>query len=153
MVRVRHSEGEVAGMGTMAAMAFRVEWTGGTLRVELDGWDRLANFRRVLEIDRATVAKATVAPRGELESYIDHRQLGIGTHAGERYPGRRRVGTHLGRGVVGKQFWATARGAPELPLLVLDLVDHEFVRAVLAVSDPEAIAALVAPDSSPSRDP
>ncbi len=57
------------------------------------------------------------------------------------------MGTHLGRGVLGKQFWATARGAPELPLLVLDLVDHEFARAVLEVSDPEVIAALVGPDS------
>ncbi|MXY10750.1 MAG: hypothetical protein F4Z00_16390 [Acidimicrobiaceae bacterium] len=140
-------ECEMTGMGTMAAVAFRVELTGSALRVELDRWDRLANFRRVVEIDRSAIAKAAVAPRGEVESYIDHRQLGIGTHAGERYPGRRRVGTHLGRGVLGKQFWATARGAPELPLLVLDLVDHEFARAVLAVSDPEVIAALVGPDS------
>lgn len=140
-------------MPTMAAMAFRVEWTGNALRVELDGWDRLFNWRRVVEIDRASVAKAAVAPRGKLEPDIHYRQLGFGTHAGERYPGRRRVGTQLGRAVVGKQFWAAARGGPELPLLVLDLVDHEFKRAVLAVSKPEVIAASFGPDSAPSLDP
>lgn len=137
----------------MAAVAFRVEWTGSVLRVELDGWDRLFNWRRVVEIDRATVAKAAVARRDELEAEIHYRQSGFGTHAGERYPGRRRVGTQLGRAVVGKQFWAVARGVPELPLLVLDLVDHEFARAVIAVRDPEVIAALVEPDSSAERDP
>ena len=58
----------------------------------------------------------------------------------------------LGRAVVGKQFWAVARSGPELPLLVLDLVDHEFVRVVIEMSEPEVTAALIAPDSSPSRD-
>ena len=50
-------------------------------------------------------------------------------------------------------FWAVARGGPELPLLVLDLVDHEFVRVVLEMSEPEVTAALIVPDYSPSRDP
>ena len=129
-------------------MAFGFEWTGRTLRVELSGWDRIFNGRRVVEIERGNIARAAVSPRHELESRIDHRQLGVGTHAGERYPGRRRVGTHLGRDVVGKQFWATARSGPELPLLVLDLVDHEFKRAVLAVSELDVIDTLLTPDSS-----
>lgn len=133
-------------------MAFRFELAGSTLRVVLSGWDCLSNGRRIVEIDRANVAKAAVIQRHELESRIDHRQLGIGTHAGERYPGRRRVGTHLGRGVVGRQFWVTARSGPSLPLLVLDLIEHEFVRAVLAVSDFDVSDTFLASDPSPSRD-
>lgn len=133
-------------------MAFRFEWTGNTLRVVLSGWDRLFNGRRIVEIDRANIAKAAVAQRHELESLIDHRQLGFGTHAGERYPGRRRVGTQLGRGVVGKQFWAVGPSGPELPLVMLNLVNHDFARAVLALSEPEVIEALLASDSSPDRD-
>ncbi len=136
----------------MIAVAFRVEWTGSTLRVELDRWDRMMNLRRAVEIDRANVAIASVVPRGELETKIDHRQLGIGAHFGWRWPGWRRVGTMLGRAVVGKQFWVVARGGPELPLLVLDLVDHEFVRVVIEMSEPEVTAELIAPNSSPSRD-
>lgn len=137
----------------MAAMAFQFEWTGSTVRVVLTGWDRLYNWRRTVEIDRAHVAKAAVVQRQELESRIDHRQLGVGTHAGARYPGRRRVGTMLGRGVVGKQFWAAARSGPELPLLALDLIDHEFVRAVLAVGDGDVLDAFLPPSSPPRRDP
>lgn len=132
-------------------MAFRFEWTDSTLRVVLSGWDRMYNFRRIVEIDRANIAKAAVIQRHELESSIDHRQLGIGTHAGERYPGRRRVGTHLARGVLGPQFWATARSGPELPLLVLDLINHKFARAVLAVNDPDVIDAIRASGTSPGR--
>ncbi len=137
----------------MAAMAFQVEWNDGTLRIELSRWDRMGNFgRRAVWIDRANVVNAGVVPRGELEIKIDHRQLGIGPHFGWRWPGRRRVGTMLGRAVVGKQFWAVARSGPELPLLVLDLVDHEFVRVVIDASDSEAIAASIGSDSSPERD-
>ena len=129
-------------------MAFQFEWTGRTLRVVLSGWDRKYMFRRIVEIDRANIARAAVIPRHELESRIDHRQWGIGTHAGERRPGRRRVGIHLGRDVIGQQFWVTAASRPELPLLVLDLIDHQFKRAVLAVSDLDMVDALLASDSS-----
>ena len=129
-------------------MAFRFEWNGRTLRVVLSGRDRMSILRSVVEIDRANIARAAVMPRHELESRIDHVQLGIGTHAGERRPGRRRVGIHLGRDVVGQQFWVTAASGPELPLLVLDLIDHQFKRAVLAVSDLDVIEALLASDSS-----
>ncbi len=129
-------------------MAFKFEWTGRTLRVVLSGWDRFATFRRIVEIDRANIARADVMPRHDLESRIDHRQWGIGTHAGECRPGRRRVGIHLGRDVVGQQFWVTATSGPELPLLVLDLVDHQFKRAVLVVSELDVIDALLASDSS-----
>ncbi len=129
-------------------MAFQFEWTGCTLRVVLYGWDRFATFRRIVEIDRANIARAAVIPRHELESRIDHRQWGVGTHAGERRPGGRRVGIHLGRDVVGQQFWVTAASGPELPLLVLDLIDHQFKRAVLAVSDLDMVDALLASDSS-----
>lgn len=136
----------------MASVAFRFEWTGSTLRVVLSGMDCVFNGRRIVEIDRADVARAAVVQRHELESRVDHRQLGFGTHAGERYPGRRRVGTQLGRGVVGPQFWATARSGPELPLLVLDLIDHEFARAVLAVSETDVIDALLGSNSPTNQD-
>ena len=129
-------------------MAFQFEWSGRTLRVVLSGWDRIFTFRRVVEFDRANIARASVISRHELESRIDNRQLGIGTHDGERRPGRRRVGIHLGRDVVGQQFWVTAASGPELPLLALDLIDHQFKRAVLAVSDPDVIDALLASDPS-----
>ena len=38
------------------AVAFQFEWTDSTLRVVLPGWDRMANFRRIVEIDRPCVA-------------------------------------------------------------------------------------------------
>lgn len=129
-------------------MAFWFECTGSTLRVVLSGWDCLANGRRTVEFERADVVKAAVVERHELESRVDHRKLGIGTHFGWVYPGRRRIGTHLGRGVIGPQFWVTARSGPELPLLVLDLTDHEFARAVLAVSEPDVIETFLASNSS-----
>lgn len=137
----------------MVPVAFQFEWTGSTLRVVLSGWDRLATLRRIVEIDRANIAKAAVVQRHELECRIDHRQLGIGTHFGERFPGRRRVGIHLGRGVLGQQFWVTAPSGPELPLLMLDLINHEFARAVLAVSETDLIDALLELNPSPSQDP
>ncbi len=112
----------------------------------------MCNFRRIVEIDRANIAEAAFVQRHELESRIDHRLLGIGSHSGERYPGKRRVGPHLGRAVIGPQFWATAHSGPELPLLVLDLNNHKFKRAVLEISDPELINALLAWGTSPSRD-
>ncbi len=59
-------------------MAFQFEWSGRTLRVVLSGWDRIFTFRRVVEFDRANIARASVISRHELESRIDHRQLGIG---------------------------------------------------------------------------
>lgn len=133
-------------------MAFRIERTDSTLRIVLSGWDRFCNFRRIVEIDQANIAKAAFVQRQEIESRIDHRLNGIGSHSGERYPGWRRVGPHLGRDVVGPQFWATARSGPELPLLVLDLTNHKFKRAVLEVSDPELIDALLAWGTSPGRD-
>ncbi len=112
----------------------------------------MSNFRRIVEIDRANITEAAVIQRHEVESRIDHRLNGIGSHSGERYPGWRRVGPHLGRDVIGPQFWATARSGPELPLLVLDLTNHKFKRAVLEVSDPELIDALLAWGTSPGRD-
>jgi len=43
----------------------------------------------------------------------------------------------LGRGVRGKQFWAVRAGPASALLVVLDLNDHTFRRAVLEVDDPE----------------
>ncbi len=63
-------------------------------------------------------------------------------------PHRYRAAVADGRDVVGQQFWVTAASGPELPLLVLDLIDHQFKRAVLAVSDLDVIDALLASDSS-----
>lgn len=44
----------------------------------------------------------------------------------------------LVRGRSGKQFWAVRAGSGADETLVLDLRDHEFSRAVLAVDQPRA---------------
>ena len=134
------------------AVAFRFEWTDSSFRVVLSRWDRICSFRRIVEIDRANIAKAAFVQRHELESRIDHRLNGVGSHFGWGFPGRRRVGSFLVRDVIGPQFWATARSGPELPLLVLDLIDHKFTRAVLAVSDLDLIDSFLASGTSAVRD-
>ncbi len=40
----------------------------------------------------------------------------------------------IGRGVVGRQFWAVGRGSADSVLVVLDLRGHLFARAVLNVA-------------------
>ena len=124
-------------------MVFRFDQREGTLRVALTGWDRGMIWRRGVDFDRDNIARATVAERHELESLIDHRWLGFGTHDGAKRPGRRRVGLMMGRGMAGKQFWAVPRSGPELPVLVLGLLGHEFSRAVLAVSRPQRVAEML----------
>jgi hypothetical protein len=99
------------------------------------------NWRRNVGFDLDTVTTVGVQERASLEGSIDHRALGWGTHNGAKRPNRRRVGTMLGRGVVGKQFWAVAASRETDPLLVLDLHDGEFRRAVMMVKDPGATAA------------
>ena len=70
----------------------------------------------------------------------DHRVAGTGAHDGGTRPNRRRVGTMLGRDVVGKQFWAVPSGEQDQQLLVLDLHEGEFSRAVVATDAPPEIA-------------
>ena len=119
-------------------MAFRIEESDGSAVVHLSGWDRLMTWRGRVVFPNEAIVSATLARRGDLEPFIDHRLAGIGTHDGGRRPGRRRVGPMLGRHIVGKQFWAVGRGGPDRVLVVLDLSDHEFVRAVLDVADPHS---------------
>ncbi len=120
-------------------MAFAVEHGPAAVEVTLSGFDRMMAWRRRVRIPVEQVVGATVADRGSLEQSIDHRALGIGTHTGARRPGRRRVGTMLGRAVPGKQFWAVAAGPPTTPLLVLDLDPPvgPFERAVLECDEPD----------------
>ena len=112
-------------------MAFKVTCENGVLRIGLSGWDRLMTWRRALHIDLSTVRSASVEERALLEAGVDHRSAGTGTHDGRRRPGRRRVGSMLGRGVQGSQFWAVSSGPPTARLLVLDLQSGPFARVVL----------------------
>ncbi len=109
--------------------------------VRLSGWDRATNWRRTVEFQLEAVATVGLEQRRVLEELIDHRAVGIGTHDGARRPNRRRVGTMLGRGVDGKQFWAVPSGRASQPVLVLDQTHGEFDRVVLMVHDPAAVAA------------
>jgi len=119
-------------------VAVLIEANGAAVTVELSGWDRVMNWRRRVQFESGTIATVSVVDRSSLEQMIDHRALGWGTHNGLKRPGRRRIGSMLGRGVSGKQFWAVQPGPGSLPLVVLDLNDHEFQRAVLEVDDPES---------------
>ena len=114
-------------------MAFEVSCTSEVLKVELSGWDRLFTWRRSLVVDLATVRAAFIERRGVLEADIDHRATGFGTNIGGKRPGRRRVGTMLGRAVIGSQFWAASSGSSTVRLLVLDLESGPFARVVLEV--------------------
>jgi hypothetical protein len=117
-------------------MGFRVVENGGQVQVLLSGWDRIMCWRRSVLFDQDQIDSVALARRGDLEPAIDHRVLGVGTHDGGRRPGGRRVGVMVGRGVQGQQFWATSAGGPEAVLVVLELSDHKFRRAVLSVTDP-----------------
>lgn len=101
------------------------------------------NWRRSVLFDMRDVLTVEADERQALEALVDHRELGCGTHNGAKRPNRRRVGTMLGRGLAGKQFWAVTASHPNATLLVLGLRNGEFVRAVLMVEDPQAIVAEV----------
>jgi hypothetical protein len=118
-------------------MGFSVDLDGDAISVRLSGWDLAMNgFRRRI-FPRPSIVAAYVDARTSLEPKIDHRVIGTGSHSGAGRPNRRRVGTMLGRDVVGMQFWAVAAGRGSQDLLVLDLKDQGFVRAVLGVEQPE----------------
>lgn len=117
-------------------MALEFDLGDGGLRIELSGLDRAIGWRRTVAVDPDEIVDAWATIRGALEPSIDRRLLGRGPHDGAFRPGRRRVGSMLGRGIEGRQFWAMPASGPELPLLVLDLRDHEFLRIVAAVDDP-----------------
>lgn len=117
-------------------MALEFDVDGGGLRIELSGLDRAFGWRRTVVADQGEIVDAWATIRGALEPSIDRRLLGRGPHDGAFRPGRRRVGSMLGRGIGGRQFWAMPASGPELPILVLDLRDHEFLRIVAAVDDP-----------------
>jgi hypothetical protein len=110
------------------------------LTIRLSGWAMAVNVRRTVEVGAGHVAGASATLRSALEPSIDRRVLGVGTHNGAARPNRTRIGTMLARGVDGRQFWAVRASGPELPVLVLDLRDHEFTRVVAAVADPYAVA-------------
>ena len=123
-------------------MAFEVRQADGALVVELTGWDRAINWRRSVKLEPDDVRGVSVVDRAAIESMIDHRARGFGTHNGSKRPGRRRVGTMLGRSVAGPQFWAVPAGLGTDRLVVLDLEGGSsgFARAVVAVDDPDALA-------------
>jgi len=110
---------------------------------ELSGWDRAMNWRSEVVFDYTNIESASDIDRSSLENLIDHRTSGCGTHDGLRRPNRRRIGTMLGRGIVGKQFWVVPAGPGAARLLVLDLRDHEFARAVLAIDDVKEVVAAI----------
>lgn len=125
-------------------MGFDVALSPQSLVVELTRWDSAANLRRRLDIDLGTIEDVGVEPRAGLERLIDHRVLGIGAHVGERRPNRRRVGTMLGRGVSGKQFWAVPASEGSRRLVVVDLSpESEIRRLVLAVDDPDGLVTAI----------
>lgn len=126
-------------------MGFSVETTNSSLTVRLTGWDRAMNWRQHVTFPLSRVAAVRVEARSALEPSVQHRERGCGTHNGAKRPNKRRVGTMVGRGIAGKQFWAVAASAPDCGLLVLDLADHAFVRAVLEVPNPKAVAAELPP--------
>ena len=115
----------------MGLTDFDVVADDDAITVVLRRFARIMNWRRTVVVERSSIVATTVAERGELEPLIDHRWLGFGTHDGDRRPGRTRIGTMLGRGVPGKQFWAVSAGRPETELLVVDLRTHEFDRLVV----------------------
>ena len=122
-------------------MAAEVEALSDRVAVVLSGWDRVMCWRTGVMFDRSKIGSASTLDRSTLENLIDHRTSGCGTHNGTKRPNRRRIGTMLGRGIAGKQFWAVPAGRGTDRLLVLDLRDHEFARAVLAIDDAAAVAA------------
>lgn len=117
--------------------------------LRLTGWSRVANMRRAVTIEHDQIVSASATLRSAVENDIDRRVVGIGSHHGSSRPNRARVGTMLGRGVDGIQFWAVRASGPELPVLVLDLRDHEFVRAVVAIDDPYAVARALTSRAAP----
>lgn len=121
-------------------MAFVVDTSDERVEVQLTGWDRAMNWRRRIVFDLSSVTRAATEDRASLEALIDHRSMGCGTHNGAKRPNQRRIGTMVGRGVAGNQFWAVPAGKGTDLLLVLELFDHEFVRAVLAANDPQTVA-------------
>jgi hypothetical protein len=110
------------------------------LRILLSGWDAVVSWRRSVQVPRDAIRSAWVEERGVLEVLVDHRVVGIGTHAGALRPGRRRVGTMMGRGHVGQQFWAVGAGPDDQRLLVLDVTDGRFAQVVVQIADPGAVA-------------
>lgn len=124
-------------------VAVKVNVRNDGVHVDLSGGDRLMCWRTNVVFDSANVASARTLDRSSLESFIDHRNSGRGTHDGSQRPNRHRIGSMLGRGVAGKQFWAVPAGPSDARLLVLDLHDHEFARAVLAIESAETIAAAI----------
>ena len=125
-------------------MGFNVGLVPGSVIVELTGWDMVANMRRRVEVDVTQILDVSVKRRADVEELIDHRMLGVGMHMGKKRPNRRRVGTMLGRGVSGKQFWAVPSSDGSRSLLVVDLsTNNGFQRVVLAVADPADFAAAI----------
>jgi hypothetical protein len=106
----------------------KVRIDGETIRISLDGWDKVWALRGGIEIPLAHVRAARVAPPGL-------KPRGIRA-PGTAVPGRYFAGTW--RGKRRKEFWnvRTRESA-----LVLDLEGDEFTRVVIGVADPTALVA------------
>ena len=113
----------------------------GAVTVTLTEFDRVWCWRRAVTFAHDQIAAVAIERRDLLEGRIEHRAFGYGTHDGARRPGRRRVGSMLGRGARGPVFWAAGPGPPYTKLLVLHTTGHKFVGAVLEVEDLDAAAA------------
>ncbi len=131
-------------------MAVEIALIGDSVVVELSGWDRMMNWRSKIVFYYATIESCSILDRSSLENLIDHRKLGFGSHDGRKRPNRRRVGTMLGRSTAGEQFWAVPGGGGGDRLLVLDLQDHEFVRAVLATEPMDEVIATITQSTTSS---
>ena len=126
-------------------MGFAVTISADGITIELSGWARLCCWRRSFVVPAEAIGTASVRQRGEVEMSIEHREYGVGTHDGAKRPGRTRLGAMLGRGVRGSQLWAVSPGPPERELVVAELTDGRFRRAVIEIDDPaEAVATLQA---------
>ena len=142
VLRTRH------GLDTVDVVPFVLDDSEGGVRIRLSRLDRAFNWRGSVVVRAGAITAAWATLRGGLEPALDRRILGRGPHDGAFRPGRRRVAAVLGRGVDGKQFWAVPASGTDLPLLVLDLHDHEFRRVVVAVDDPYAWARRLDPASA-----
>jgi hypothetical protein len=103
---------------------------GETIRVSLEGMDKIWALKRELEIPLAHVRAAAVAPAGI-------KPWGIRA-PGTSIPGRYRAGTWRGSGT--KEFWNVR---DDEKALVLDLDGDEYTRVVIETAEPNEVVAAI----------
>lgn len=92
-------------------VAFHVRASARELIVDLRGLDRVLCWRRTVRVPIASISSVRHIARDEVEPSLSHRLYGVGSHRGDRTPGRRRVGAFMGpETAVGRQFWAVEQG-------------------------------------------